>query len=139
MACLLTGSLLTPFSSLNEEDDVRSLSEDIDVTSEGEMPRFGVFPENVGPYGLLLLSGVGRLYSFVLVGTDETKFPATSQENTDRCLRMLPMRWHEPTARATRETVQRERGHGDTIPVAVHMAMGPWYDDGRWTACEGWW
>lgn len=73
MACLVTGSPFTPFSSLNEEDDGLSLSEVIDVTSEGEMPRFGLFPGgNDGPKGLVILSGVGRLYSFVLVD-DEAK------------------------------------------------------------------
>jgi len=66
MACLVTGSPFTPFSSLNEEEDGLSLSEVIDVTSEGEMPRFGLLPGgNDGPKGLVILSGVGRLYSFV--------------------------------------------------------------------------
>ena len=37
---------------------------------------------------------------------------------------------HEPTACAARQTVQRERGHRDTIPVAVQMTMGAWYNDG---------
>jgi hypothetical protein len=80
MACLLTGSPFPFFSSLKDEDDGRSLSEAMEVTSEGEMPRFGWLPpaENEGPKGLVILSGVGRLYSFVLED-DETKSLATSQ------------------------------------------------------------
>jgi hypothetical protein len=67
MACLLTGSPLPFLSSLKEEEDGLSLSELMEVTSEGEMPRFGWLPgaENEGPKGLVMLSGVGRLYSFV--------------------------------------------------------------------------
>src|ERR1700727_2446307 len=74
MACLLTGSPLPFLSSLKEEEDGLSLSELMEVTSEGEMPRFGWLPgaENEGPKGLGMLSGVGRLYSFVLVD-DEAK------------------------------------------------------------------
>lgn len=74
MACLLTGSPFPFFSSLREEEDGLSFNEDIEVTSEGEIPRFGgLLPaENGAPKGLVMLSGVGRLYSFDLVD-EETK------------------------------------------------------------------
>jgi hypothetical protein len=74
MACLVAGSPFPLFSSRREDEDGLSLRELMEVTSEGDMPRFGALApaEYEGPKGLVILSGVGRLNSFVLVDK-ETK------------------------------------------------------------------